>query len=593
MKTLLLFLLSASVALAQFGPRPGGGGGVTLAQVTNVVNALTGGGIPTLNGTGTNLSAQYLTSSTNWPFVVLGTNGAMIGGVDTNANLWIGAGTISNNTSVGSLDIIPTNGGAFTSFKLHLSGVGNKIGSGNPVNGAALDVPGAVYVGTLNGTNADILGPIGSTLSPIFHAGTNSANGLTVTTNGNVGIWTATPQSPLVVAGEAVVTNLVNRGKGSWWGAGGSNVQWRMVKNITLTNVVDVSACAYNPLTHTFWTIHNNSNGRITEWNLQGEFQRKLDWGASTVADGEAITWMGGNTFSVVDEDSNRIFIFDITNNASGTTLSTNNTRIVQLAASIGVDAPSGVEGLAWDADRNGWWVAREKTPAQLMFVSADGATTNNWFTTAQMQTFTNSTHTDFSDLYLDRENQLLWVTQDEGGTQTDRVLAISLITSNLVYSIDTTNFGQLEGVSVTPDGQLLLAGEANQFAVYAPFEGGLNSGINWTVNQQTNLPAVPKFPYGSSIGFNQVLSTNVAYTNISITFPTCSAQMSTNAVVAMVGARYGQGVASVTSTNHGLGCSFSGFPSNDTFHVIMHNYSADPISLPASMFWLKAELIR
>lgn len=309
----------------------------------------------------------------------------------------------------------------------------------------------------------------------------------------------------LLAVPEITTSNLLNRAKGSWWANGGTNIQWRLAKNITLTNVTDVSACSYNPLTHTFWTIHNNNAGRITEWNLQGENIRVINGTGAQCPDGEAIVWMGGERYAISDEDSGRIFILSITNNASGSSWSTNNCQIIQLSSTIGndVNSGSGAEGIAWDQDRNGWWVAREKAPAQLLFVSADGSTTNNYFTTAQMQTFTNSTHTDFSDLYLDRENQLLWVSQDEGGTQTDRVLAISLITSNVVHTINMTNFGQLEGVSVTPDGLLLVAGEVNQFAIYEPYLGGLNSGIKYNRNTSTNLPDTLQFPFGATVGVN------------------------------------------------------------------------------------------
>lgn len=281
---------------------------------------------------------------------------------------------------------------------------------------------------------------------------------------------------------------------------GGTNVQWRLVKNLTLTNVLDVSACAWYPSNRTFFTIHNNGNGTITEWTLDGVCTRILtNPVAGTVPDCESITWMGGNRFAVVDEDNNRIFILSITNGATGWV--TNNATIVQLSSSIGVDGgtPSGVEGIAWDADRNGWWVVREKGPAQLLFCSADGSVTNNWFSTAQMQTFTNANHTDFSDIFLDRQNQMLWVTQDEPN-QYDRVLGISLLTSNVVVTLDCTNFGQLEGVSMTLDNKLLLAGEVNQFAIYEPYIGGLNTGMGWT-QPATNSPSVPYYPNGVAVG--------------------------------------------------------------------------------------------
>ena len=389
-----------------------------------------------------------------------------------------------------------------------------------------------------------------------------------------------------IIAPNMLTSNLINRAKGSWWANGGSNVQWRLARQITLTNVADVSACAYNPLTRTFWTIHNNNAGRITEWNLAGENVRVINGTGAQCPDAEAIVWLGDTRFAISDEDNGRIFVISITNNASGSSWSTNNSTIIQLNSSIGTDlnSGSGAEGIAWDPDRNGWWVAREKTPAQLLFCSADGQTTNNYFTTAQMQTFTNSTHTDFSDLYLDRENQLLWVTQDEGGTQTDRVLAISLLTSNVVHTINTTNFGQLEGVSVTPDGLLLLAGEVNQFAIYEPVYGGLNSGLSFNRNAQTNLPDTVQLPFGVTVGLSGALLTNMLYGTVTFDVPQVGAQTETNFVITVTGAARGD-VVSLGVTNDNPGITFSARASNDTVHVRLHNYSASAVDVPSSVY--------
>jgi len=293
----------------------------------------------------------------------------------------------------------------------------------------------------------------------------------------------------------------------AWWLSGSTNVTWKLVKNITLTNVADASACAYYPSNKSFFVVHNNSNGRITEWSLDGVCLRIIDWTAGQVPDAESITYLGGTQFAEVDEDFNRIFIFSITNGMPlaplHATFDTNNCSIVAPPASVGTDPGSGagVEGIAYDPDRKGWWLAREKSPAQLLFLDSLGAT-NNYFTDAQMATFTNANNTDFSDLFLDRRNQVLWVTQDETG-QNDRILGISLVTSNIVATIPAPNFGQLEGISVLDDGTVLAAGEVNQFAIFQPALAGINSGMAY-IRLTTNAPSVMTFPNG-------VVLTNIA----------------------------------------------------------------------------------
>jgi uncharacterized protein YjiK len=449
----------------------------------------------------------------------------------------------------------------------------------------------AVRLLTVNGTNA-IRSPSAMSVKlnavsmnkPLHTNVTASTD--TVLTSGSVQVSSLTNSGPTVgtafLGNRFIETNGFNYSQKHGWLS--TNTQWRLVKSGVLTNVVDVSAAAYYPSNNTFFTVHNNNNGRITEWTLDGVFVRKLDWGASTVSDAESIIYMGGNTFAEVEEDANRIFIFSITNNASGTTISTNDSRIIQLHSSIAVDgASSGVEGIAWDWDRNGWWVAHEKNPAQLLFVSADGQTTNNWFTTAQMQTFTNANQTDFSDLFLDRENQVLWVAQDEGAAvQTDRIIGISLITSNVIATISCTNFGQLEGVSVTPDGYVIAAGEANQFAIFEPVIGGLNSGISWERNiPSTNSPSVPRFPSAISFGSWGVWVTNWFGTNITLDFPVIDPQTETNLQFSLTGAAAGHDVI-VTPATYQPGVSYSGQSSNGVIYVRGHNYSTttkDPAS--------------
>ena len=317
-----------------------------------------------------------------------------------------------------------------------------------------------------------------------------------------------------ILAPDLAASILDYRKVASPWASGMSNVQWRLVFNKTLTNVADVSACAYYPSNNTFFTCHNNANGRITEWTLDGVNRRILSWTSSQVPDAEEVQYLGGNDFGIIDEDNNRLFLFGITNNASGSTLDTNNTTIIKFATSIGVDGAtaSGIEGFALDRDRGGWWVAREKGPAQLLFCSYDGQTTNNYFSTSQMQQFTNATHTDFSALSLNRANQVLAVGQDEGGTQTDRVLLIDLISSNLICSIDVTNFGQLEGVYLFDDGRILVTGEVNQYAMFEPAYGGLNSGTAVAKNANTNFPDLIQYPYGTIIGGRADLQAAVTF---------------------------------------------------------------------------------
>lgn len=350
-----------------------------------------------------------------------------------------------------------------------------------------------------------------------------------------------------------------------------TNLQWRLVKNLTLTNVQDVSACAYYPSNGTLWTVHNNANGRLTEWTLDGVFVRKIDGSGSGLADCESITYLGGDKFAVIEEDANRIYILGISNNASGSTWTTNNCSVIKLDASIpvdGVGGGGGVEGICFDWDRNGWWVAKEKGNAAIYFCSTDGTSNYVW---PQMSQVTNASYTDLSDLFLDRENQILWVSQDEGAGG-DRVIGIDLLTSNVICTIAMPNFGQLEGVSLTTDGYLLVAGEVNQYAVFEPCLGGLNSGVSWNPNAVTSLPSTPQFPFGLSVGPSaaQALLTNVLYASASLDFPSTSSGAVADLPVTVSGAADGDivCVGPPQGSSTGVVGSFSGFVSNGVVYV-------------------------
>lgn len=278
-------------------------------------------------------------------------------------------------------------------------------------------------------------------------------------------------------------------------GFNSTNVQWRLLKTISLTNVTDVSACAFSPSNSTFWTVHNNNNGRITEWSLDGVFQRQLNWTSSQIPDAEAMSHVGGNWWAIAEEDANRIILFQITNNASSAsaTMDTNNARIIKIDASIAVDGVGGgggVEGIAWDWTRQGIWVAKEKTPCQIVFCSFTG--TSNYVHPAMTQ-ITNASNNDIGDLFLDRENDILWIVQNEptGASATNRIVGLNLTTSNVVARIQLHEMGQVEGISMTPDGFILVAGEVNVFSIYAPEPA--NSGIEWVrPSWSTNLPHYP-----------------------------------------------------------------------------------------------------
>ena len=137
-----------------------------------------GSGIPVLDGTGTNLSASYFTGVTNSPLVARGTNGVPMWWVLTNRLGVVGTaqGTSTVNSAqqiydpaTGRFQILVSNNAPVLTI---LGGVSVGIGTTNPA-GVGLDVPGTVWAGTVQPTNANV---INTATGATFQATTLIAN---------------------------------------------------------------------------------------------------------------------------------------------------------------------------------------------------------------------------------------------------------------------------------------------------------------------------------------------------------------------------------------------------------------------------------
>ena len=198
------------------------GSGLSYDTMSLTLSASGGSGIPTLNGTGTNLSAQYLTGETNWPFVVRGTNGAMLSGIDTNAAYWnadwiIGPVT-PGDTSLNfynytgtpgiSLKLEPSLGGATIGMPLLVGGTIKATGQ------ATLESQVRFGLNTnfmLSVSNSSTTGP-GTTHFGIITNGTSVRSAVTINnTNGNVGIGTASPANTVEVIGSGQTGFVLGR----------------------------------------------------------------------------------------------------------------------------------------------------------------------------------------------------------------------------------------------------------------------------------------------------------------------------------------------------------------------------------------------
>lgn len=178
-------------------------------------------------------SGQGNTTKTN-DFVGLGTNNPqtslhLVSGsaavpqlrVDaTNGAVRFQAGTYNGGaTQVGAIwlgDVVPNSAnyvlfGASGSDTAINSPSGNVSIQGNSITRMTILNAGNVGIGTVGpAAKLEVSNAVGSATGPIFHAGTNASNGLTVDTNGNVGVHKSVPTVAMDVIGAVTASGNIS-----------------------------------------------------------------------------------------------------------------------------------------------------------------------------------------------------------------------------------------------------------------------------------------------------------------------------------------------------------------------------------------------
>jgi uncharacterized protein YjiK len=209
--------------------------------------------------------------------------------------------------------------------------------------------------------------------------------------------------------------------------------------------------------------IINNNNHEIYEYTPNGEYLLRTIT-LTNFTDEEDIVWMYDDTFAILDENESNITITTI--NATQTTLDQNaaGNTVISFAGTVGTGTNVGAEGLGYDPDRDLFWIVKEKTSASIHTVTRSGVVTTP-FTLSTLLTAAGSM-TDASAIYFDRNTQHIFIASDEGTS--DRIIEADTSGNLVTYMIAPTAFGQLEGLTFSPDGeQMWLSGEADDFARY------------------------------------------------------------------------------------------------------------------------------
>lgn len=242
--------------------------------------------------------------------------------------------------------------------------------------------------------------------------------------------------------------------------------------NLSAAIASNNSGVTYFPQNHSLMFV-NNSNF-IYEFSMEGRLLRTITMASFT--DTEALGWMYDDWFVVGDEQGTGITWLRIPNGS--TTINKNVGTTINTSSIIGT-GNSTIEGVAYDIDRDVFYVGKEGTGTTMgMYQVTKAGAITSMFSTSTFQT---NGIGDISDVYFDRNTQHLFLGVDQcygegnGGSSTlcDGVIEVTLEGQILDKLAAPSGFTQVEGVGFTPDGQyMFIEGEADMFAAYKYMPG-------------------------------------------------------------------------------------------------------------------------
>lgn len=225
---------------------------------------------------------------------------------------------------------------------------------------------------------------------------------------------------------------------------------------------MDISGCAYNPITGTIFMIVNGTPA-IFEYTLEGDLLRTISM--TGFNDAEDLCWMYGDQFGICQEfPLVNPLCFIVTIDESTTSLNTATSTIITTNMTIFTN--KGLEGITYDY-KNGWfYVVTEKQEngndgGRVFKIELDGTTTE--YTTLGTNLLA-AGYTDLSSCYYDRDLDSLILLSDESKIVVKATLAGAL---GSTLSIPA-KYGQPEGLSFKPDGsEMYVVGEAEDYGRY------------------------------------------------------------------------------------------------------------------------------
>jgi len=237
-------------------------------------------------------------------------------------------------------------------------------------------------------------------------------------------------------------------------------------------SAIEMSGVTYSGETNTLFIANDSLNdGNVFEYELNGQFKRKITNNISGLADLEGISWMYDDRFVITSEDSGKLFIVDIVNGQS-----TINSAVYTIDTPVPPDTSNnggyGLEGVAYDqsslAGDDQFYIVHEKKNTNdnnnandqgyVYHLDKDGDVLSEFG-------IPQSTALDASGIYHSGATQSLFVMSEES----NKLLKLSVSGQLLGSRSVSSTFAKPEGITFKPDlSEMIIVGEPRKFARYA-----------------------------------------------------------------------------------------------------------------------------
>ena len=205
--------------------------------------------------------------------------------------------------------------------------------------------------------------------------------------------------------------------------------------------------------------IVDNKTMSVYEYDLGGKYHRTIR--GKGFQDTEGIIHLGGDRFAIVEERIAQISI--VTIDATTTSIDKKDAQVIKPHLADGSSLNPGgknvgLEGIAYDAKRNVFYVIKEKNGRNLYEVQIEGEPGAATLLEGPTKAL-NAKLDDLAGLHFDNASRNFFVLSHESNC------VVQLEPTGTYRDILKLNGKQVEGVTLSPDGiDLVVVGEARQF---------------------------------------------------------------------------------------------------------------------------------